>query len=139
MNNNCKRGGFLATLFNAILGYILPEPSFFIIEETEYGGDEVFGHQLIKKIEDLPQGIPSFNIDPNIFKEHHMVLLNLGSKPTGGYGITVTDTERCGCTLVLHYAIHEPQKGQLVTTALTNPYCLIAIPKYNKIALSAEN
>lgn len=136
--NKCKKGGFLATLFNAILEYILPKPTFFIIEETEYGGDEVFGYQLIKKFEDLPEGIPGFNIDPKIFKECHMVLLSLGSKPTGGYGITVTDTQRCGCTLVLQYKTTKPGKGP-VTMAFTNPYCLIAIPKYNKITLSAEN
>ena len=132
--NNCKKGGFLTTLFNAILGYILPKPSFFILSQDEYGGDEVFGYKLIKRKADLPQIAIDLELDFD-FSEAYLVLLSLGSKPTGGYGITVTDTERCGCTLVLQYKTTKPQKGQPVTTAFTNPYCLIAIPKYNKIKL----
>lgn len=131
--NNCKKGGFLATLFNAILGYILPKPDFFILSQDEWGGDEVFGYKLIKRKADLPQIALDLELDFN-FSEAYMVLLSLGSKPTGGYGITVTDTERCGCTLVLQYKTTKPGKGP-VTMAFTNPYCLIAIPKYNKIEL----
>lgn len=135
--NKCKKGGFLATLFNAILGYILPKPSFFILSQGEYGGDEVFGYKLIKRKADLPQIAIDLELDFD-FSEAYLVLLSLGSKPTGGYGITVTDTQRCGCTLVLQYKTTKPGKDP-VTTAFTNPYCLIAIPKYNKITLSAEN
>jgi hypothetical protein len=134
MNSNCKKGGIISALFASFLNWLLPKPSFSIIEQTEYGGSESFGYQLIKKFEDLPEGIPGFNINPAIFEECNMVLLSLGTKSTGGYGITVTGTERCGCTLVLLYETWEPVKGP-VTMALTNPYCLVAIPKYNKIQL----
>jgi len=62
-----------------------------------------------------------------------MVLLNLGLKSNGGYSIEIVEVERCGCTLNIYYTIKGPVKGQPVTMALTNPYCLAAIPKFNRI------
>jgi hypothetical protein len=133
MNNNCKKGGTISALFASFLNWLLPKPSFFILSQNEYGGADNFGSQLIKKFEDLPEGVPGFNIPLSIFEEFYMVLLNLGTKSTGGYSIEIVEVQRCGCTLNIYYTTKGPSKGQPVTDALSNPYCLAAIPKFNKI------
>jgi hypothetical protein len=132
MNNNCKKGGTISALFASFLNWLLPKPSFFILSQNEYGGADNFGHQLIKKPQDLPEGLLEWNLD-EVFKDCYMVLLNLGAKSTGGYSIEIVEVQRCGCTLNIYYTTKGPSKGQPVTDALSNPYCLAAIPKFNKI------
>ena len=120
----------IITFFFKLLNQILPCPNFYTISHGEYGGEEMSGYKLIKKKEDLPEGLIDFDFD---FRHNHLLLLSLGTRNTGGYSITVIKVERWGCTLHVHYTVQSPLKGQLVTHALTNPYHLISIPKFNKI------
>jgi hypothetical protein len=136
MNNDCKKHGFLVMLFTRFMNWI-SKPNFYILGQDEYGGAESFGYQLITRPEDLPEGLIDFGVN-SLFENRYLLLLNMGLRTSGGYSIKIVDVERCGCTLNVHYTTKEPTGSEPVTSALTNPYCLAAIPKFKKICLVEE-
>lgn len=122
-------------MFNRLLNWLLPKPTFKTLSQGEYGGMESLGYLLITKQEDLPEGLIETTPD---FSKHHLVLLSLGIKSTGGYLIEATNVYRNGCTLNIQYITKGPQKGEMVTDALSTVYHLISIPKFKKIKIQDE-
>lgn len=61
------------------------------------------------------------------FEREHLVLVGLGQKPTGGYGVTLESSVIAGDTLQLRVSVRRPAPGSLVTQALTTPCAVIAI------------
>lgn len=68
-------------------------------------------------------------LPPNVdFSREMVVLLALGTRPTGGYLVEVVDVELRGRTLRVLVAEREPQPGSLQIQQLTQPYQFIALP-----------
>ena len=77
------------------------------------------------------------------FDAEHVVDIQMGQKPTGGYGIELAETHATvsdGEALIRLRWI-EPAAGAIVTQILTSPCLIIALPKgaYEKIAITDEN
>lgn len=62
------------------------------------------------------------------FSREMVVLLALGTKPTGGYLVEVVDVELRGRTLRILVAEREPQPGSLQIQQWTQPFQFIALP-----------
>jgi len=115
---------------------------FEIILTSEYGGNENKTHQIIEtnstfiteveklKINDSDAIERLLQID---FTKNNILILHLGVKNSGGYKISVEKTEYKGNQMILYTKEIVPKKGEKVTMALTNPYCIVLIPKINDI------
>lgn len=52
-----------------------------------------------------------------------------GSKPTGGYSISVTSISQQGTDVFVHVAIVEPQPGSVLTQMITSPFDVVRVAK----------
>jgi hypothetical protein len=57
------------------------------------------------------------------------IALFMGTRPTGGYAVSVEAVARQKDTVVVYYRRTEPRPQSIVTQALTSPYVFIAIPE----------
>ncbi|MCW7754938.1 protease complex subunit PrcB family protein [Desulfobotulus sp. H1] len=73
----------------------------------------------------------AFRLDNVDFTEKGVLLLGLGRKNTGGYGIRLTSTEfeTVGDTAILRIRLLRPSPGSPVTQVFTWPCILIEIPR----------
>ena len=63
-----------------------------------------------------------------LFDQEMVVAIFLGEKPTGGYDITITRTERSGDELVIYYQEKVPTPGSMLVQAFTQPFHMVRIP-----------
>jgi len=63
------------------------------------------------------------------FAKEMVVVLTLGQKPTGGYGIEITRVAIEGNRLKVSYRATSPPAGAMVTQALTSPCHMVAVAK----------
>lgn len=61
------------------------------------------------------------------FEREHLLLVSLGQKTTGGYGLTLQSSEIVDDILELMVKVRRPAAGAMVTQALTTPCAVIAI------------
>jgi hypothetical protein len=77
------------------------------------------------------------------FDAEHVVTIQMGQKPTGGYGIELAEpdaTLKDGEALIRLRWV-EPPPGSIVTQILTSPCLIVSLPKgaYEKITITDEN
>ncbi len=51
----------------------------------------------------------------------------LGSRPTGGYGVTVQSVEASGSALTIRVTVRSPGPGSITTQAITSPWTIVAV------------
>jgi PrcB C-terminal len=77
------------------------------------------------------------------FGAEHVVNIQMGQKPTGGYGIELTDPyARIGAgEAIIRLRWIEPAPGSIATQILTSPCLIVSLPKgaYENIAITDEN
>lgn len=85
-------------------------------------------------IEKLNVNEDSYNELLNIdFSKNNICIFLLGQRNTGGYSIEVESLKFVKKVLYIKTKEIGPAKGEIVTMALTNPYCIVVIPKTNQI------
>ena len=73
---------------------------------------------------------PADQID---FSAHQVVLLTMGEKPTGGYGIRIDSVEETNGTLKLGATETGPGSNCMVTQALTAPYLFVKVSSVKRV------
>lgn len=114
---------------------------FTVIIQGEYGGKDDKTHELITNNNDFINAIESFSISENDlsklvlvdFSLNDVLIVHAGQKNNGGHSITIDRIEVFKNELVVYVKEFAPKKGEHVTMALTNPYCLATIPKSKKV------
>lgn len=82
----------------------------------------------LDRLEQLPSGNLSMNqLRALDLQQEHLVLVGLGQKSTGGYGLTLESAEIVDDVLELTLKAREPAEDATVTQALTTPCAVIAI------------
>lgn len=61
------------------------------------------------------------------FQREHIVIIGLGQKSSGGYGVTLDGAEMDADELQLTVALRQPPEDAMVTQALTTPCAVVAI------------
>ncbi|MFD2890617.1 protease complex subunit PrcB family protein [Flavobacterium chuncheonense] len=110
---------------------------FSVLASGTNGGSENFSYIVLENDNDLAEAISKLPIEEsdydkllNVnFKENNVLILHLGQKNTGGYGIEVEDIQNKNNVITVFYKIVKPKPGEMVTMALTNPFTVAAIPK----------
>ena len=64
---------------------------------------------------------------PTLAAGHTLVGVFLGTKPTGGYGVSVASARRVGTALELSVNVKSPGPGTITTQALTSPWTLVEV------------
>lgn len=116
---------------------------FSVIIQGEYGGKDEKTHEIITNNNDFINAIESFPITEEDlsklisidFSQNNVIIVHAGQKNTGGYGITIDQIEVVKNELLVYIKESVPKKGENVTMALTNPYCLATIPKIKKVTI----
>jgi hypothetical protein len=62
------------------------------------------------------------------FTEKTVVVLILGERRTGGYGVSVNAAISTRESITVEVSVREPEPDSMVTMALTSPFQLVAIP-----------
>lgn len=82
----------------------------------------------VKKIQSLENQRLNLPSDGDLdFSEEHIVLVALGQKNTGGYGLTLDDAMIEDDILELRFNLSEPGEGAMTTQALTTPCIAVAV------------
>ncbi len=74
-------------------------------------------------------------IKPADIKTSNFLILNMGEKPTGGYGITVDRAEERMDSIVIYVKKTVPKAEDMVTQVITYPYCVVKINSKKGIIL----
>lgn len=94
----------------------------FIVIKEETTLNEIY--KLINKSK-----LPGIKIPIINFEKETVLVLFLGEKSSGGYSIAVEHIISDNDKLNVGYKITSPKPGEMVTTVMTQPYCIIKIPK----------
>lgn len=102
-----------------------------VLITSEYGGGSFRFYEIITEQKEFnmllgDEEIKKF-VKPNDIKTANFILVNLGEKSNGGYGVEVESVVEEADKVVVNIKEVEPKKGSNVTMALTNPYAVIKI------------
>lgn len=61
------------------------------------------------------------------FAREHILIVGLGQKPTGGFGLTLANSRISERTLKLSMILRRPPADAMVTQALTTPCAVLAV------------
>jgi len=94
----------------------------FIVIKEETTLNEIY--KLINKNKSPGIKIPIIN-----FEKETVLVLFLGEKSSGGYSIAVEQILDENEKVTVKYKVTLLKLGEMVTTVMTQPYCIIKIPK----------
>lgn len=102
-----------------------------VLITSEYGGGSFRFYEIITEQKEFnmllgDEEIKKF-VKPNDIKTANFILVNLGEKSNGGYGVEVESVIEETDKVVVNIKEVEPKKGSNVTMAITNPYAVIKI------------
>jgi hypothetical protein len=113
-----------------------PTPSVTLVADT----DQLKQIFIESKGRMLGQSLPTPAVD---FDTEHVVTIQMGQKPSGGYGIELAEPHATlnGGEALIRLRWIEPAPGTIVTQILTSPCLIVSLPKgaYEKIAITDEN
>lgn len=117
------------------------------VTESDHCGLTAPGLVYISNASELDRlaRLPSGNLSMSQLRaldlqQEHLVLVGLGQKPTGGYGLTLVSSEIVDDVLELTLKAREPADNAMVTQALTTPCAVIAISPehWQRLRVSGE-
>lgn len=122
---------------------VISDNSFTIIHKSNIGGSEKPGYLLIQDNETYIKFIESLKLDESEyanflevdFKTKNILVLFQGQKNSGGYAINVESVRNEDKTIFIKKNEIVPKKGEIVTTVITSPFCIVLIPKGNKLII----
>lgn len=68
-------------------------------------------------------------------QKSNFVILNMGQKPTGGYGITVDSVEETDKEIVVKIKELKPEPGAMLMQVITYPYTVVKINSKKQIVV----
>ena len=111
--------------------------NFEVVYESSIGGNNAEGIEIITSNEDYLKLIERLKLDEvddtklldADFDSNQLIVLYLGEKNTGGYSISIEKLYWIDTILHIKTLKKIPAKGEMVTMAITHPYCIAIIPK----------
>jgi lysyl-tRNA synthetase class I len=102
-----------------------------------YGGMADSNHLVIKDTESLVNiyelinkgRIPALDIPTINFNKETVIALFLGEKNSGGYSIAVEKIMSINGKVTVTYKITTPKPGNMVSSVMTQPFCIVKMPK----------
>jgi hypothetical protein len=120
-----KENGDKTIIFDTISKGIYSQQigkEYFVIKDTESF------NQLLAKISSSNSDITNKGVD---FSKEMVVGVFLGEKQTGGYSVEITDVLIQKDYIEFLIKINEPDSGEIVTEAITSPYHIIKLKRFD--------
>jgi hypothetical protein len=73
-------------------------------------------------------GRPAPSVD---FSKHMVIALFLGSRPSGGFSVEITDVRRDGDALLVNWAERRPGRDQMAAQVMTAPAQFVAVARFD--------
>ena len=104
---------------------------------SSYGGNENLGLTIVKDYNSLIKNIENLKLEDHIylklaevdFKKSNIAIIHLGQRNTGGFAVKVNKLTKKNEVLTIFHKEISPSKNDNVNMVITNPYCIIEIPK----------
>lgn len=124
--------------------YNNPNAPFDAVLVSEHGGKEVKSYTVIRSRSELIKELASLSLEDAVsnrlknvdFRNQVVISLHMGTRNTGGYGIQVSNVEINGNTTFVKVKETTPNPDDMVTMALTQPFCLIIIDANENIVFN---
>jgi len=114
-------------------------PLYEILVQKNAGGAKFKFFEIISQPEEfvMIQGDPELKnkIRANDINTANFLILSLGEKPTGGFGIGIEKAEETATNIIVTVKEIEPQPGAIATQVLSNPYCVVRINSKKEIII----
>lgn len=82
----------------------------------------------VERLSRLPTAnLPLDSLKAVDFEREHLILVGLGQKPTGGFGVTLEGSVIHDSILEVDVALRQPAADAMVTQVLTTPCAVIAV------------
>lgn len=115
--------------------YNNPDGPFEIVFESDYGGKEEKNYTIIKNKADLKNELARLHLEESTinrlntvdFDKQLILSLHMGTRNTGGYSIKVSNVEINGNITYVTITENTPKPEEMVTMALTQPFCIVLI------------
>lgn len=65
------------------------------------------------------------------FSQEFIAAVFLGTRPSGGFGAEILGTRREAAALVIEYRERVPAASDIVTQALTSPFHIVKVPRFD--------
>jgi len=95
-----------------------------------FSSQDAYQNELLNYSSDQPVQVD--------FTKSKVLLLDMGQKATGGYGIEIEKIADSNDAAIVSVALVEPGSGCLVTQSLTNPYEFIEISTNKEILIEEK-
>ncbi len=110
-----------------------------VLVSGEYGGGSFQFYEIISEPKEFRMLLGDDElkkmVKPDDITNSNFVLLNMGEKTSGGYSIEVVKVEELTDKIVITVKENSPKAGEMVTTALTNPYSVVKINSKKRIEI----
>lgn len=124
--------------------YNNPNAPFDTVFESDHGGKEQKSYAVIRSNSELKSEIASLNLEEETlnrlnaidFRKQAVLSLHMGTRNTGGYGVKVSGVEINGNTTFVKIKEISPKPGEMVTMALTQPFCIVVIDANENIVFN---
>lgn len=102
-----------------------------ILLSKEYGGNSFEFYETITEPKEFKmllgdEEIRKF-VKPDDIIKSNFIIVNLGEKNTGGFGIESIETVEEASKIILTINVKKPKPGEVTTMAITSPYAVIKI------------
>lgn len=115
------------------------KPLFEILTQQSHGGASFRFYEIITDSKEIKMLQLDENLKDKISPEDgvtsNFIILNMGEKNSGGYSITVDQVEETPSKIIVTVKEQEPKTGEMVTTVMTNPYCVVKINSKKEIEI----
>jgi len=102
-----------------------------VLTQQENGGGNIAFNEIVSDQKEMAMLTSDENLAGKVhaedFKKSTFLILNLGEKSSGGYGIGVEKVEEFPDKIVVTVRESRPAPGSMVTQALTYPYAVVKI------------
>jgi hypothetical protein len=108
-----------------------------VLTEQSYGGASIRFFEILSEPNEIKMLQKDENlknsIKPSDVQNSNFVILNMGEKSSGGYGIHVESVLETSTQIIIKVKETAPDTGAMVTQAMTNPFCVVKINSKKEI------
>lgn len=109
-----------------------------LLQENDGGGNINF-YEILSEPNEIKMLLNDEKLKGKIsatdVQKSNFVILNMGQKPTGGYGITVDSVEETDKEIIVKIKELKPEPGAMLMQVITYPYTVVKINSKKQIVV----
>lgn len=133
--------GMVLVLFSCKTAMKTPEQKklYEVLLQENDGGGNINFYEILSEPNEIKMLLNDEKLKGKIsttdVQESNFVILNMGQKPTGGYGITVDSVEETDKEIIVKIKELKPEPGAMLMQVITYPYTVVKINSKKQIVV----